>query len=52
MTSVGEEKPRFKIDLWDYVDTTPPPYGHPMLEFFSFNPGYINLNHGESTVPL
>ena len=42
------EKPRFKIGLWDYMDETPPPFGHAMLEFFSFDPGYVNLNHGQS----
>ncbi|KAJ3557662.1 hypothetical protein NM688_g1347 [Phlebia brevispora] len=42
----GLEKPVFKIGLWDYVDQPRPPFGHAMHEFFSFDPGYINLNDG------
>ena len=44
--SAVQEKPHIKIDLWDYVNDTPPPFGHAMLEFFSFDPGFINLNNG------
>ena len=29
-----------------YADKQPPPFGHPLLEYFSFDPGYINLNNG------
>ena len=29
-----------------YTDKEPPPFGHQLLEYFSFDPGYINLNHG------
>lgn len=28
--------------------SAPPPFGHPMLKCFGFDPDYINLNHGES----
>ncbi|KAF7793726.1 hypothetical protein EIP86_004842 [Pleurotus ostreatoroseus] len=44
--SDGSEKPVFKIGLWDYVNEVAPPFGHAMHEFFEFDPGYINLNHG------
>ena len=46
------EKPRVKIDLWDYIGDVPPPFGRPMLEFFSFDPGYVNLNQGQGRVCL
>ena len=29
-----------------YTDKQPPPFGHQLLEYFSFDPRYINLNHG------
>ena len=29
-----------------YTDKRPPPFGHQLLEYFSFDPGYVNLNHG------
>ena len=29
-----------------YADELPPPFGHPLLEYFSFDPGYVNLNNG------
>jgi hypothetical protein len=29
-----------------YVDKQPPPFGHPLLEYFCFEPGYVNLNTG------
>ena len=29
-----------------YTKKQPPPYGHSLLEHFSFDPGYVNLNHG------
>ena len=45
--SDGPEKPVLKIGLWDYVNEAPPPFGHAMHEFFEFDPGYINLNHGQ-----
>ena len=47
---MAEGKPHFNISLWDYVDTTPPPFGHPMHQFWSFDPKYINLNHGKSSL--
>ncbi|KAJ7919311.1 PLP-dependent transferase [Mycena leptocephala] len=34
-------------------DKTPPPFGHAMLEYFAFDPGYTNLNHGSyGSAPL
>lgn len=45
-TAAAEGTPHVKIGLWDYVGTTPPPFGHPMRQFWSFDPKYINLNHG------
>ncbi|KAF7307463.1 PLP-dependent transferase [Mycena indigotica] len=30
----------------DFQGKTPPPFGHAMLEYFAFDPGYTNLNHG------
>ncbi|KAJ7757543.1 PLP-dependent transferase [Mycena metata] len=30
----------------DWRDKTPPKFGHAMLEYFPFDAGYINLNHG------
>ena len=50
--SDGSEKPVFKIGLWDYVNEVPPPFGHAMHEFFEFDPGYINLNHGQCYTSL
>ncbi|KAI0065100.1 PLP-dependent transferase [Artomyces pyxidatus] len=36
-----------------YAAATPPAFGHAMLEYFSFTPGYVNLNHGSfGSVPL
>ena len=29
-----------------YTDTQPPPFGHQLLEYFGFDPGYVNLNNG------
>lgn len=29
-----------------YINTQPPPFGHQLLDYFSFDPGYINLNNG------
>ncbi|KAF9649870.1 PLP-dependent transferase [Thelephora ganbajun] len=29
-----------------YADKPPPPFGHQLLEYFSFDPGYVNLNNG------
>ena len=29
-----------------YIDKQPPPFGHQLLEYFHFDPGYINLNIG------
>ena len=29
-----------------YTDKQPPPFGHQLLEYFSFDPGYVNLNNG------
>ena len=29
-----------------YADKQPPPFGHQLLEYFQFDPGYINLNNG------
>ena len=29
-----------------YTGKQPPPFGHPLLEYFSFDPGYVNLNNG------
>lgn len=29
-----------------YTGKQPPPFGHQLLEYFSFDPGYINLNNG------
>jgi len=29
-----------------YADKQPPPFGHQLLEYFNFNPGYVNLNNG------
>ena len=29
-----------------YADKQPPPFGHPLLEHFGFDPGYVNLNNG------
>jgi hypothetical protein len=29
-----------------YINKQPPPFGHQLLEYFSFDPGYVNLNHG------
>jgi hypothetical protein len=29
-----------------YTDKQPPPFGHQLLEYFHFDPGYINLNNG------
>jgi len=29
-----------------YADKQPPPFGHQLLEYFHFDPGFINLNHG------
>jgi len=29
-----------------YTDKQPPPFGHPLLEYFGFGPGYVNLNNG------
>ncbi|KAJ7242575.1 PLP-dependent transferase [Mycena haematopus] len=34
-------------------DKTPPQFGHAMLEYFPFDPGYTNLNHGSyGSLPL
>ncbi|KAJ6541803.1 pyridoxal phosphate-dependent transferase [Mycena capillaripes] len=34
-------------------DKTPPKFGHAMLEYFTFEPGYTNLNHGAyGSLPL
>ncbi|KAJ7305564.1 pyridoxal phosphate-dependent transferase [Mycena albidolilacea] len=31
----------------------PPPFGHPMLKYFAFDPNYVNLNHGSyGSLPL
>lgn len=45
------QKPHVKIGLWDYVDDVPPPFGRPMHEFWSFEPRFINLNHGAFGAP-
>lgn len=29
-----------------YTGKQPPPFGHQLLEYFHFDPGYINLNNG------
>lgn len=29
-----------------YANTQPPPFGHQLLDYFSFDPGYVNLNNG------
>lgn len=29
-----------------YVNKQPPPFGRQLLEYFSFDAGYINLNNG------
>ncbi len=31
-----------------YSDEPCPAFGHQMLKYFAFEPGYINLNHGEA----
>ncbi|GJE88788.1 PLP-dependent transferase [Phanerochaete sordida] len=45
------DTPHVKIGLWDYVGLTPPPFGHAMRQFWSFDPKYINLNHGSFGAP-
>jgi len=43
--------PASKIASWR--DKTPPQFGHAMLEYFPFDPGYVNLNHGSyGSLPL
>ena len=42
----------FKIDASDYLEGPPPSFGHAMLEYFSLDPGFINLDHGLSPFPL
>ncbi|KAF8204459.1 pyridoxal phosphate-dependent transferase [Mycena galopus ATCC 62051] len=40
-----------KIESWR--DKTQPQFGHAMLEYFPFDPGYVNLNHGSyGSLPL
>ncbi|KAJ7157162.1 PLP-dependent transferase [Mycena filopes] len=34
------------LDTISWRDKTPPSFGHPMLEYFPFDAGYLNLNHG------
>ncbi|KAJ7745880.1 pyridoxal phosphate-dependent transferase [Mycena maculata] len=35
------------------LDGGPPPFGHPMLKYFAFDPDYVNLNHGSyGSLPL
>ena len=34
----------------EYRSKTPPEFGHAMLEYFSFDPKYINLNNGENLI--
>jgi hypothetical protein len=29
-----------------YTEKQPPPFGHPLLQYFSFDSGYVNLNNG------
>ena len=31
---------------FSYTNTQPPPFGHQLLDYFSFDPGYVNLNSG------
>ena len=33
-----------------YTDKQPPPFGHRLLGYLSFDPGYVDLNNG-SLVP-
>lgn len=52
MTTVtAPERRFFKVDLCqDYIHGTPPPFGHAMQQFFSFDSGYINLNNCKSNM--
>jgi selenocysteine lyase/cysteine desulfurase len=35
------------------AQSTPPPFGHALLDYFGFNPAYVNLNHGAyGSLPL
>ena len=29
-----------------YTDKPPPPFGHPLLKYFCFEPGHVNVNNG------
>lgn len=46
MASNESLRPPEKARVVSYTDRQPPPFGHQLLEYFCFDPGYINLNHG------
>lgn len=48
MTSNKSLETPASVRVASYPDEEPPPFGHPLLEYFSFNPGYVNLNNGSS----
>lgn len=50
---------REKSHLWSAVSSssaashpTPPEFGRGLLKYWSFDEGYVNLNHGQSTFDL
>ena len=45
---VSNESPQLpeKVRVVSYTEGRPPPFGHQLLGYFCFDPGYINLNHG------
>ncbi|KAG9224340.1 hypothetical protein CCMSSC00406_0004839 [Pleurotus cornucopiae] len=41
------------FELDEVCRTSPPPFGHPILKYFGFDPKYVNLNNGSyGSVPL
>jgi hypothetical protein len=56
MTALDLEEPTAALSIADQpvndegksrtYSGAPPPFGHALLRYFSFAPGYVNLNHG------